>query len=258
MPLARGFLSRRFGKSSGMFRGSESQFKFLFCFVSLSLKTFELVLNLSCACASSRRIPNIVRVFRRVPRKLSVPAYFTSDLLNGDEDELALPLLEIIEPLQHPFSELQKARRDALASSSLEHDKRHASSSPTFPKLTQPFSYLPITVNCSGQPLLSPESTPLPTASPLASIVLPLLLNLRAHISLHSTQTIDSNFVATKTINNSHEEAVLGKDMGSPTSTSTLVSIPLPTVSLQAPILSPFAMYPPLLTCFTSSQLECC
>jgi len=40
------------------------------------------------------------------------------DLLNGDENELALPLLEIIEPLQHPFSELHKARRHTLASSS--------------------------------------------------------------------------------------------------------------------------------------------
>jgi len=130
------------------------------------------------------------------------------------EDELALPLLEIVELLQQPFSELHKARRHALASSSsdsLEHNKRHAWFSPTLPKSTQLLSYLPITVDGSGQPLLSSESTLLPTASPSASIDLPPLLYLRAHISLHSTQTVDFNLVATKTINNSHEEAVLGR-----------------------------------------------
>jgi len=39
--------------------------------------------------------------------------------LNGDEDELTLTLLDIVEPLQHPLSVLQNARRHALASPSL-------------------------------------------------------------------------------------------------------------------------------------------
>ena len=38
------------------------------------------------------------------------------DLFSGDEDELALTLLDIVEPLQYPLSVLQKARRQALAS----------------------------------------------------------------------------------------------------------------------------------------------
>jgi len=37
----------------------------------------------------------------------------------GDEDELALPLQDIVEPHQHLLSVLQKARRHALASPSL-------------------------------------------------------------------------------------------------------------------------------------------
>jgi len=37
----------------------------------------------------------------------------------GDEDELALLLQDIVEPLQHPLSVLQKVRRYALASLSL-------------------------------------------------------------------------------------------------------------------------------------------
>jgi len=36
--------------------------------------------------------------------------------LNGDENELALTLLDIVELLQYPLSVLQKARRHALAS----------------------------------------------------------------------------------------------------------------------------------------------
>jgi len=38
------------------------------------------------------------------------------DLFSGNEDEIALTLLDIVEPLQYPLSVLQKARRHALAS----------------------------------------------------------------------------------------------------------------------------------------------
>jgi len=41
------------------------------------------------------------------------------DICNGDEDEHALTLLDIVEPLQQPLSVLQKERRVALASPSL-------------------------------------------------------------------------------------------------------------------------------------------
>ena len=48
-----------------------------------------------------------------------LPEGLKRDILNGDEDELALPLQDIVELLQHPLSVLQKARRHALASPSL-------------------------------------------------------------------------------------------------------------------------------------------
>ena len=38
------------------------------------------------------------------------------DLFSGDEEELALTLLDIVEPLSYPLSVLQKARRQVLAS----------------------------------------------------------------------------------------------------------------------------------------------
>jgi len=38
------------------------------------------------------------------------------DLFSGDEDELALTLLDVVEPIQYTLSVLQKARRHALAS----------------------------------------------------------------------------------------------------------------------------------------------
>ena len=45
-----------------------------------------------------------------------LPEDLQRDLFSGDEDELALTLLDIIEPFQYPLSVLQKARRHALAS----------------------------------------------------------------------------------------------------------------------------------------------
>ena len=48
-----------------------------------------------------------------------LPEGLQRDIFSGDEDELALTLLDILEPLQYPLSVLQKARTHALASPSL-------------------------------------------------------------------------------------------------------------------------------------------
>ena len=45
-----------------------------------------------------------------------LPEGLQRDLFSGDEEELALTLLDILEPLQYPLSVLQKARRHVLAS----------------------------------------------------------------------------------------------------------------------------------------------
>jgi len=45
-----------------------------------------------------------------------LPEGLQRDLFSSDEDELALTLRDIVEPLQYPLSVLQKARRHALAS----------------------------------------------------------------------------------------------------------------------------------------------
>ena len=45
-----------------------------------------------------------------------LPEVLQHDLFSGDEDELALTLLGIVDPLQYPLSVLKKARRHALAS----------------------------------------------------------------------------------------------------------------------------------------------
>ena len=48
-----------------------------------------------------------------------LPEGLDHDTFNSDEDELALTLLDIVEPLQHPLSVLQKDSRVSLASPSL-------------------------------------------------------------------------------------------------------------------------------------------
>jgi len=45
-----------------------------------------------------------------------LPEGLQRDLFSGDEDELALTLLDVVEPIQYTLSVLQKARRHALAS----------------------------------------------------------------------------------------------------------------------------------------------
>ena len=48
-----------------------------------------------------------------------LPEGLDRDICNGDKDEQALNLRDIVEPLQQPLSVLQKERRVALASPSL-------------------------------------------------------------------------------------------------------------------------------------------
>jgi len=107
-----------------------------------------------------------------------LPKGLDRDFVNGDEDELALALLDIVEPLQYPLSVLQQARRHALASPLLvasehmlllEWDKQHKAKSQKLPTLKQP----------------TPPAVPA-LASPLSSALIdlsPLSLNL---LWLHS------------------------------------------------------------------------
>ena len=132
-----------------------------------------------------------------------LPEGLDRDICNGDEDEHALNLRDIVEPLQQPLSVLQKERRVKLASLSLvvsdkmlqlESTDRHPATSQKLPMSTQ--STLPA----------APASAPL---LPSASIVpIPLSLNLLHKTPLHSTQTGDSNLVANTTVDSSHEEKV--------------------------------------------------
>jgi len=78
-----------------------------------------------------------------------LPEQLERDVFNGDEDMLALPLPEIVEPLQHPLSVLQKTHRDALASPllvasdeiiPLESDDRHPTPSQKLQISKQPTS----------------------------------------------------------------------------------------------------------------------
>ena len=80
---------------------------------------------------------------------LVLPKDLEHDLVKGDENELALPLLEIVELLHHPLSVLQKTPRDKLASLSLvasdeilslEPTNRHPAPSQKLPMLKQPNS----------------------------------------------------------------------------------------------------------------------
>ena len=75
-----------------------------------------------------------------------LPEGLDRDICNGDEDEHALTLREIVEPLQHPLSVLQKEHRVTLASLSLvvsekmlqlESTDRHPATSQKLPMSTQ-------------------------------------------------------------------------------------------------------------------------
>jgi len=125
-----------------------------------------------------------------------------------------MPLQDIVEPLQHPLSVLQKVRRHVLASQSLfvskempllESANRHPAPSQKLPTSKQP-----------TWPAAPTLATPL-SSTWIAPI--PLLLNLLPWKPTHSSQTGDSNLVANKTLNNSSKETVLkqqGQDIGNP------------------------------------------
>jgi len=120
------------------------------------------------------------------------------DLFSGNEDELALTLLDIVEPLEYPLSMLQKARRHALASPqlvaseempSLESADRHPTPSQKLPTSKQP------------TPPAAPASAP-PLSSALIS---PSSLSLNL---LPINPPSQKNLVANKTIDSSHREKV--------------------------------------------------
>jgi len=94
-----------------------------------------------------------------------------SDIL-CDEDELALPLQDIVEPFQHPLSVLQKACRHALASPllvasdempPLELANRHPALSQKLPKSKQP---IPPAAPASAPPISSAVRAPKPSIFP--------------------------------------------------------------------------------------------
>ena len=93
-----------------------------------------------------------------------LPEGLDRDICNGDEDEQALTLRDIVEPLQQPLSVLQKERRVKLASLSLvisdkmqqlESTDRHPATPQKLPMSTQ--STLPAAP--ASAPLLPSAST---------------------------------------------------------------------------------------------------
>jgi len=133
-----------------------------------------------------------------------LPEDLQRDLFSSDADELALTLLDIVEPLQYPLSVLQKARRHALASPllvdgagnwempPLESADQHPAPSqklPTSKQLTPPAAP-------ASAPPLSPAS------------VAPNSLSLNLIPMNPPWQTGDSNLVADKTIDSRHKEKV--------------------------------------------------
>ena len=160
------------------------------------------------------------------------------DLFSGDEDELALTLLDIVEPLQYPLSVLQKARRHALASPLLVDGAGCWEMPPLESADQHPAPSQKLTTSKQLTPPAAPASAPL---LPSASIVpIPLSLNLLPKTPLHSTQTGDSNLVANTTVDSSHEEKVprqQGQDIDRP-----LSFLPLPVNGSGQPLLSPEMM----------------
>jgi len=144
-----------------------------------------------------------------------LPKGLDRDILNGDKDEQALTLLDIVVPLQHLLSVLQEARRHVLTRQAVLR-RRHA---------YRPSAAL-IVASDEVPPLESAERYPAPSqkppkskqstspaapasAPPLSSASIdptPLFLNL---LPINPpSQTGDSNLVADKTISSSHKEKV--------------------------------------------------
>jgi len=130
-----------------------------------------------------------------------LPEGLQRDLFRGDEDELALTLLDIVKPLQYPLSMLQKARRHALASpllvaseemSPLESADRHPTLSQKLPTSKQP------------TPPAAPASAPLLSSASIS----PSSVSLNLLPINPPSQTGDSNLVANKIIDSSHKGKV--------------------------------------------------
>jgi len=130
-----------------------------------------------------------------------LPEGLQRDFFSGDEDELALTLLDIVDPLQYPISMLQKAHRHALASPllvaseemlPLELADRHPAPSQKLPTSKQP-----------TLPAAPASAPPFSSAS-----ISPRSLSLNLLPINPPSQTGDSNLVANKTINSSHKEKV--------------------------------------------------
>jgi len=130
-----------------------------------------------------------------------LPEGLQLDLFSGDEDELALTLLDIVELLQHPFSMLQKARRHALASPLLvaSHEMLPLESADRHPT---PWQKLPT----SKQP--TPPAAPASATPLLSSLIVSSSLSLNLLPINPPSQTGDSNLVANTTINSSNREKV--------------------------------------------------
>ena len=73
--------------------------------------------GLGCKCFTGTfaAVEEHERGCAHAPERL-LPEGLDRDFVNGDEDELALTFLDIVEPLQYSLSVLQQARRHTLAS----------------------------------------------------------------------------------------------------------------------------------------------
>jgi len=128
-----------------------------------------------------------------------LPEGLQCDPFSGHEDELALTLLDIVEPLQYPLSMLQKARRHAFASPLLVASEEMLLLKSADQHLT-PSQKLPT----SKQPTQPAAPT---LAPPLSSaLISPSSLSLNLFLINPPSQTEDSNLVAKKTIDSSHKE----------------------------------------------------
>jgi len=156
-----------------------------------------------------------------------LPEGLQCDLFGGNEDELALTLLDIVEPLQYPLSVLQKARRHATASPLLvaSEEMPPLESADRYPA---PSQKLPT----SKQPTLPVAPT---LAPPLSSaLIAPSSLSLNLLPMNPPSQTGDSHLVAYTTIDSSRKEKVpqqQGQDIGRPASNLVVKVTQSPAIS---------------------------
>jgi hypothetical protein len=116
-----------------------------------------------------------------------LPEDLQRDIFSGDENELALTLPDIVEPLQYPLFVLQKARRHALASPLLVDGAWNWEMPPLESADQHPAPSQKLPTSKQLTPPAAPASAPF---FPSASIVpIPLSLNLLHKTPLHSTQT---------------------------------------------------------------------